>query len=168
MKLILAGMLIAAVIPAATSATASATTSTPHYRNVCAAAAPGHVRCLAEMRTDVHGGKGVRSMAALPAGFGPSDLAAAYALPKTGGTGQTVAVVDAGDDPGAEADLAVYRSTYGLPPCTTANGCFRKINQNAAASPLPAEVPGWAFEISLDLDMVSAACPNCHIVLAES
>ena len=97
----------------------------------------------------------------------PADLASAYELPGTGGSGQTVAVVDAGDDADAEADLATYRATYGLPPCTTANGCFRKINQNGATSPLPAD-QFWGFEISLDLDMVSAACPNCHILLAES
>jgi subtilase family serine protease len=75
--------------------------------------------------------------------------------------------VDAGDDAAAEADLAVYRSTYGLPPCTTANGCFRKVNQTGAASPLPANL-GWGPEISLDLDMVSAACPSCHILLVEA
>jgi subtilase family serine protease len=127
------------------------------------------------VRTDVHAGKGVRGAAAkgatgkaaaLPPGYGPADLASAYKLPATGGSGQTVAVVDAGDDPSAEADLAVYRATYGLPACTTANGCFHKINQAGAASPLPPDA-GWDVEIALDLDMVSAACPDCHIVLAE-
>src|SRR5207244_1285314 len=64
-----------------------------------------------------------------PTGYNPADLIAAYKLPTTGGVGQTVAIVDAFDDPNAESDLAVYRSTFGLPPCTTANGCFRKVNQ---------------------------------------
>ena len=81
---------------------------------------------------------------------------------------QPVANVDAQDDPNAESDLATYRSTYGLPPCTTANGCFRKVNQNGAASPLPTADAGWAGEISLDVDMVSAICPNCHILLVEA
>jgi subtilase family serine protease len=76
--------------------------------------------------------------------------------------------VDAYDDPKAESDLAVYRSTYGLPPCTTANGCFRKVNQAGATSPLPAHDFGWAEEISLDLDAVSAACPDCRILLVEA
>jgi subtilase family serine protease len=62
----------------------------------------------------------------------------------------------------------VYRSHFGIPACTTANGCFKKVNQNGAASPLPAGDYGWAEEISLDLDMVSAACPDCHIVLVEA
>jgi len=106
---------------------------------------------------------------ALPAGLGPADLQSAYKLPSsTAGSGQTVAIVDAQDDPNAESDLATYRSTYGLPPCTTANGCFRKVNQNGATSPLPAADAGWAGEISLDVDMVSAICPNCHILLVEA
>jgi hypothetical protein len=82
--------------------------------------------------------------------------------------------VDAYDDPAADADLAVYRRSYKLPACTTANGCFRKVNQNGAAKPLPAAsgtgsaATGWATEESLDLDMVSAICPNCHIILVEA
>jgi subtilase family serine protease len=76
--------------------------------------------------------------------------------------------VDAFDDPNAEADLGVYRTQFGLPPCTTANGCFLKINQTGGTSPLPAGDQGWAEEISLDLDMVSAICPNCDILLVEA
>lgn len=158
-----------AVVAALTALTAVATTAnatTPQVRDVCGAAGPGFVRCFAEVRTDVHGGYGIRSAAALPAGYGPADLHSAYNLPMTGGANQTVGIVDAGDDPNAEADLAVYRSTYGLPACTTANGCFRKVNQEGQASPLPQNW-GWAIEIALDLDMVSAACPECHIVLVE-
>ena len=95
--------------------------------------------------------------------------AQAYVLPSaTGGTGQTVAIVDAFDNPNAEADLAVYRAQFGLPACTTANGCFRKVNQNGNASPAPAADMGWAEEISLDIDMVSAVCPNCNILLVEA
>ena len=135
-----------------------------HVRDACGPAAPGFARCFAEFRTDV----GTRALAAnaLPQGYGPSDLRAAYALPATGGGNQTVAIVDAGDDPQAEADLGVYRSTNGLPACTTANGCFTKVNEQGKASPLPAD-QGWADEISLDVDMVSAACPACHILLVE-
>jgi hypothetical protein len=132
--------------------------------DVCGPVPTGQARCFAKLRTDV---QGVRVAAAPPAGYGPADLSSAYALPATGGTGQTVAVVDAGDDPEAEADLAIYRAHYGLPACTTANGCFRKVNQSGAAGPLPGEF-GWGPEISLDLDMVSAVCPSCHILLVES
>jgi uncharacterized membrane protein len=79
-----------------------------------------------------------------------------------------VAVVDAYDDPTAESDLAVYRQYYSLPPCTTANGCFRKVNESGEVSPLPPTNSGWSGEISLDLDMVSAMCPDCKIVLVEA
>ncbi len=108
--------------------------------------------------------------AAAPAGgYGPSDLQSAYSLPSgSGGGGQTVAIVDAYDDSTAEADLATYRSTYGLPACTTANGCFKKVNQNGVQGSYPSNNQGWGLEISLDLDMVSAACPNCHILLVEA
>ena len=79
-----------------------------------------------------------------------------------------MAIVDAFDDPNAEADMGVYRSTFGLPDCTTANGCFQKVNQHGQPSPLPqADTSGWSEEESLDLDMASAICPNCKIILVE-
>ncbi len=85
----------------------------------------------------------------------------------TAGAGQKVGIVDAYDNPNAESDLGVYRSTYGLPACTTANGCFSKVDQNGG-TPYPRADTGWAKEISLDVDMVSAICPNCRIVLVEA
>jgi subtilase family serine protease len=106
-----------------------------------------------------------------PMGFTPADLQAAYGethYSLSNGHTQTVAIVDAYDDPKAESDLAYYRQTFGLPACTTANGCFRKLNQNGAASPLPKGDQGWGGEESLDLDMVSAMCPNCHILFIEA
>jgi len=109
-----------------------------------------------------------QSPSGAPSGYGPTDLQSAYSLPSsTNGAGQTVAIVDAYDDPNAASDLAVYRSQYGLPACTTANGCFRKVDQNGGTS-YPRSNGGWAEEISLDLDMVSAICPNCHILLVEA
>ncbi|MFB7948847.1 peptidase S8 [Kitasatospora phosalacinea] len=102
-----------------------------------------------------------------PSGFGPSDLLGAYKLPANGGAGTTIAIVDAYNDPNAEADMAVYRSQYGLPACTKASGCFKQVNQSGGST-LPANNSGWAGEISLDLDMVSAIAPNAHIVLVEA
>ena len=101
-------------------------------------------------------------------GFSPKDLQEAYKLPATGGSGQTVAIVDAYDDPNAESDLAAYRSHYGLPACTKANGCFKKVNQKGEEANYPAAEAGWAVEMSLDLDMVSAICSGCHISLVEA
>lgn len=131
--------------------------------HVCAAATQGSASCNS-IRRDLVDSNGRVVPNALPAGYGPSDIQSAYGL--GGGAGQTVAIVDAYDDPTAEADLGVYRSTYGLAACTTANGCFKKVGQTGT-SKLPRVNTGWAQEISLDLDMVSAACPGCHILLVE-
>ncbi|MFJ5233746.1 peptidase S8 [Kitasatospora sp. NPDC088391] len=104
---------------------------------------------------------------ATPSGYGPADLLSAYKLPANGGAGMTIAIVDAYNDPNAESDMAVYRSQYGLPACTKASGCFKQVNQTGGSS-LPANNSGWAGEISLDLDMVSAIAPNAHIILVEA
>jgi len=76
--------------------------------------------------------------------------------------------VDAYDAPNVESDLATYRGTYGLPTCTSANGCFTKVNQNGATAPLPAANSDWVGETTLDVEMVSAVCPTCHILLVEA
>jgi subtilase family serine protease len=144
--------------------------------DACAAAQPGQVSCYAQLRAGArHKPEAVNlpdGTTALPDGYGPADLDSAYNLASAigggDGTGETVALVDAYDDPTAEADLAVYRSTYGLAPCTTADGCFSKVNQEGESSPLPTADGGWSVEISLDLQAVSAACPACHITLVEA
>jgi subtilase family serine protease len=128
------------------------------------------MRCFALRRATgvvAHVAAGVNPAVAV-SGYGPSDLDSAYNVPTTLGSGKTVAIVDAYDDPNAASDLSTYRSNFGLPACTTGNGCFKKVNQNGATSPLPAANSGWASEIMLDLEMVSAICPNCHILLVEA
>jgi N-acetylneuraminic acid mutarotase len=125
----------------------------------------GQMSCLSVIRDDVIGPKGVQP-SDTPAGFGPADLLSAYNLP-SGGAGQTVGIVDAFDNPNVEADLAVYRQQYGLPPCTTANGCFKKIDQRGGNT-FPPPSSDWAGEIALDVDMVSAICPSCNILLVEA
>ncbi len=146
---------------------ASGTSSVSRSKQVlraCGSAVPGFARCHAILVT--HGKLSPNGSS--PAGYNPADLQSAYNLPSaTAGSGQTVAIVDAYDDPNAESDLSVYRSTFGLPSCTTANGCFRKVNQSGGTK-YPKANGGWAQEISLDLDMVSAICPNCHILLVEA
>src|SRR5262249_11085102 len=137
---------------AAAAPVASAKISPPH---VCANSAVGSAHCHAIVLTG--GGvtaNGIRPNSTTPQGLSPAQLRGAYNL-TTNGTAVTVAIVDAFDDPNAESDLAVYRSTFGLPACTTANGCFSKINQNGGKKPPRSDV-GWAEEISLDLDMGSA------------
>ena len=107
-------------------------------------------------------------MMAGPTGLGPSQIQSAYKLGGLSSGGKTVAIVDAYNDPKAASDLAKFRSTYGLPACTTANGCFKQVNEKGATSPLPSGDYGWAEEDSLDLDAVSSACPDCKILLVEA
>jgi subtilase family serine protease len=120
--------------------------------------------CFALVRTDL---SGADASTAKPQGLGADDLIKAYEIPSSGGEGVTVAIVDAHDDPSAEADLAVYRKQYKLPECSSANGCFKKVGQSGTGH-LPSADSGWAEEIALDLEMVSAACPSCKILLVEA
>ncbi len=130
------------------------------YVDVCGPAPKGHARCYAKRRVDVVPAAGAQ-------GISPSDLASAYGIPAGGGAGATIALIDAFDDPYAEMDLATYRQAYGLPACTTANGCFKKVNQNGFLMPLPSPNAMWGGEIALDIEMASATCPACKILLVE-
>lgn len=123
------------------------------------------MRCYA--RAVAHPAASGPQLMAGPTGLSPTQIQSAYKLAGLNASGRTVAVVDAYDDPLAESDLATFRSAYHLPACTTANGCFRKINQNGGSTP-PAGDYGWAEEESLDLDAISSACPSCHILLVEA
>ena len=129
----------------------------------------GTFRCMSALRADL---PVVPHATASHDGMGPADLRKAYSLASAAvnnGRSQTVALVDAYDDPTIESDLATYRSYYGLPPCTTANGCFKKVNQDGEQGNYPLVAnPSWEPEIALDVEMVSAICPNCHILLVEA
>ncbi|WP_284983702.1 S-layer homology domain-containing protein [Arthrobacter sp. efr-133-TYG-118] len=136
------------------------------HSKVCGGAPPGYASCHAEIDDEVAGPLAAGQL--LPAGYGPADLQSAYRLPSlTAGIGRTVAVVDPYDAPTVEADLAVYRTRYGQTPCSSASGCFRKVDQDGGSS-LPPVNAAWAQETSLDVQMVSAACPNCSILLVEA
>jgi hypothetical protein len=132
-----------------------------HLLPARAGSARGQLTCFGEVLLRPHATSG-------PQGYGPRQIRAAYRLGHRSAQHRTVAVVDAYDDPNAESDLAVYRRTYGLPACTSTSGCLRKVNQVGRRSPLPEPDYGWAEEISLDLDAVSATCPDCRIVLVEA
>ena len=138
------------------------------HRHLCAP--PGHKRqmsCHAIVSTDSAAQQSAIATRSAPPGYGPADLRSAYGITAAGSASSTIAIVDAYDDPKAESDLAVYRTRFGLPACTSANQCFRKIDQ-AGGTRYPSPDAGWAGEISLDLDMASAICPGCRILLAEA
>jgi hypothetical protein len=142
--------------------------------NPCTAARPGHATCAALAGAPGglrhhRAGPGRATAAATPAGYAPADLRSAYDLPSSSslGTGETVAVVTAYDDPNAESDLGSYRSQYGIAACTTANGCFKKVNQTGGTT-YPATAAGWSVPAAQSMDMISAVCPACHILLVEA
>ena len=172
---ILLGLCVLAGSAALGGATNASADQTPtlapaNFVRACSAPQAGEFACFALRRTTgvlATIPAGVDAAAAV-SGYGPADLDSAYKLPTNLGAGRTVAIVDAYDDPNAASDLATYRSQFGLPACTSSNGCFRKLNQNGATSPLPASNSGWASEIMLDLEMVSATCPLCNILLVEA
>jgi hypothetical protein len=103
-----------------------------------------------------------------PGGWGAPALRSAYGITEDAQNPDTVAVIVAYDYPSAEADMNHYRAQYGLPPCTSASGCFIKINQKGETGHYPEPDQGWGVEASLDLQMISAACPTCRIILAEA
>jgi subtilase family serine protease len=181
--LIAGGMLAAtpAAILAATPAAASVATpaaasaTSANWVYSCGKSfTPGKKHCLVIKNTAAHPTAQTVRPDAIPSGngYGPSQLQAAYDLAAAAaadGSGTTVALVDAYNDPTAASDLAAYRSAAGLPALTS--GQFTQYNQEGETSPLPAEAPAdddWTLEESLDVDMVSAICPLCKIDLVEA
>ena len=152
-------------------------------RHACRAPAAGHAGCFALFRVPAASSEatsaGVQpytendgAASSGPAGgLTPQQLARAYEYEQQqgGGSGQTVAIVDAFDDPKIESDLAEFDNQYGLPACTTANGCFAKVGQTGSPTSLPKpDKAGWSGEISLDVETVHGVCPNCKILLVET
>lgn len=193
----------------AQSAAAATTSPLPRsdysVRAVCGAPARAHASCLAQQlvpqtaaaRAHTHP-LGMTRAAPVPAlspaagdfGLRPQDLHTAYQLPDSAPSAQTIALVDAYNDPTAEADLKGYDEEFGLPACTGTNGCFKQVNQKGETGNLPfpkttkelesarkgtraaraeaEEATGWAVEISLDIEVAHATCQSCQIVLVEA
>jgi len=174
-------------------------------RRTCASPLPGQVSCMAEVlvarptaaRAHLHppglsATRQPQGFSPAAGGFGlrPQDLHSAYSLPTSAPTAQTIAIVDAYNDPAAEADLRTYDEAFSLPACTTENGCFKQVNEHGETSNLPfpktvgeleaarkgsnaqveaaEEASGWGLEISLDIDTAHAVCQSCHILLVEA
>ncbi len=163
---------LAAPSTTAASKTVAASTSPHTWQKVCGSAALGYASCLSFIGAQQSTLKpqAVVPLATAPGGsapYDPAELHTAYNLPTTASGTPTVAIVDAYNDPNAASNLATYRSEWGLSACTTASGCLKIVNQTGGTR-LPVGNASWGEEISLDLDMVSAICQNCDILLVEA
>ena len=125
------------------------------------------VSCHLMQRTDITANPNTSLRPAGIPGLHPSDLLTAYGLSGSvaNGAGQTVAVVVAYDNPTLELDLNVYRAAFGMPACTQLGGCLKFVYHHGIR---PTLNPAWAAESDLDVQMVSAICPKCKIVVAEA
>lgn len=159
-------------------------------RPVCGAAAPGRIRCLAQLLTVKSTGKPVTLLhaprpdsatTAATASAAPQEYTADFLqwaydttwLSANAGAGDTVAIVDAYGDSGAYSDMEQFRTANGLPQiptCSTTDttSCFEVVNQNGQTSSLPSAGGGWNIEESLDIDAVSSLCPLCNILVVEA
>jgi subtilase family serine protease len=164
-KWILAGLGLGLALSTAVAQPPAGVPGVRHAAVCPGPAAAGTARCHAHVVTD---DRGQPLASSGPAGYNPADLRAAYNVTATGSSSTIIAIVDAYGYPNAESDLAVYRAQFGLPPCTTANGCFKKVNQNGVQGSYPRTDTGWGQESALDLDMASAMCPNCKLILVEA
>ena len=170
---------LTALAAAPSSASASpASQAKPSIANVCGPAKAGFARCFSQVLLNPSAWRGHHARkpsppgggSTTPSGYYPSDLQAAYGLANAStnyGSGVTVAIVDAYSNPYLASDLATYRSYFSLPKCTTSTGCLTIVNQSGGTK-LPHANSGWGTEEDLDVEMVSAICPNCNILLVEA
>lgn len=171
-------VLMAGPVLLASASVSSASPPPWSNANVCGQAQYGFSSCNAIVRVYApgaagdHGGHG--GGGGTPAGYSASQLRTAYSL-TTSPTGHpVVAIVDAYGDSHAYSDLTTYRSTESLPAITqctsnlTAQTCFDQVTQTGATTGLPSNNGGWDEEQSLDVDMVSASCPQCSILLVDA
>jgi len=169
-RVLTGGILSAAIAfglaPGANAQTVERSGNTFHVA-VCGEVPAGFARCHAHVITDSLGHV-ITSEGPRITGYVPSDLRDAYKITGSGKSSTIVAIVDAYGYTNAESDLGVYRAQFSIPACTTANGCFKKLNQNGVQGSYPAQDNGWATESALDLDMASAMCPNCSLILVEA
>ena len=104
-----------------------------------------------------------------PVGLTPAQVKAAYGINQItvpsgqlAGAGQTIAIINAYDNPNIRSDLALFSTTFGLP---AANLTIAKQYINGAA---PRTDSGWAGEIALDVEWAHAIAPGANILLVEA
>lgn len=170
MRTIFRALIAASLTVGALGSFAASANADASIRAVCAPPALGHASCLGlrlVMLTPTAQGATVSPASATPpkAGLSPAALHKAYGLPLESAEPQTIAIVDAFDDPNIAADLAVFEGQYGVLPC---GGCFTKVNQLGQSSPLPESDGEWSTEIATDVEVARSVCQNCHILLVEA
>ncbi len=158
---------LAATLPTATAMPPGGGKGTGAVHACAVRPAPGKMTCLALIRVGPDGQRMISSKP-LADGFTPDDIQKAYNLVGLESGGATVAIIDAYGYSGLESDLATYRDHFGLPACTTKNGCLTIMNQNGRTYNLPPDNAGWDVEQALDVDAVSATCPDCHILVVQA
>jgi subtilase family serine protease len=165
-KLLLAAAAAVVAVPLVAAAAGVAATINASAAAVCPGSPIDTARCHALVVTDAHGNPDATTS---PTGLSPATIKSVYGFPtsSTAGAGKTIAIVDAYDDPTAESDLNVFSQQFGLPACTTANGCFQKVNQTGGTA-YPRKDAGWALEISLDVQWAHAIAPGAKILLVEA
>jgi subtilase family serine protease len=172
MRRILSGVLLSAFAAAGFAAAANAEpviverSGNTYHVAVCGKVVGLVARCFAHIVTDASG-KALTGRAPI-GGYDPAELRSAYNITQTGSASTIIAIVDAYGYPNAESDMGTYRSQWGLPACTTQNGCFKKLNQKGEQKNYPPTNNGWDTEQALDLDMASAMCPGCTIYLVQA
>jgi subtilase family serine protease len=165
-KLLATAVALASVAAVFAVGTAGAANDQAAAAAVCPAAVFGFARCHVLVSVDARGNPYASTS---PTGLSPATIKSVYGFTtsSTAGAGETIAIVDAYDDPTAESDLAVFSSQYGLPACTSANGCFTKVDPGGGTS-YPRKEAGWALEISLDAQWAHAIAPGAKILLVEA
>ncbi len=145
------------------------------FIQACPDESGGRFRCLAlGLRDFTQAARSETVGHSTVSGYGPSQLQAAYNLtiPAKTNRGGTVVIVDAYGYPNLARDLKTYRSYFKLPSCDVGSGCLRILNQAGTPSPLPWPPSpndlGWVGEQAIDVDMVSANCPHCRIVMIQA
>jgi hypothetical protein len=183
----LAGALCLWLLALASSSQAALSPSAYRVGALCSAPAPGYAGCLGLRLVAKHPralrGSRASRLAARPSveqiefkepwagSLSPQNVLSAYSLSGTPGpaTRQTLALVDAFNDPTAEQDLEVFDEQYDLPACTTANGCFAKVElRGGSHNTLPSTNSGWAQEIATDVEVAHGVCESCRILLVEA
>ena len=111
------------------------------------------------------------SAASSQAGFAPQQIRNAYGFDQVSfgagidadGSGQTIAIVDAYNDPNLASDLHVFDQQFNLndPPG------LQQVGQTGGTQ-LPAANSGWAAETSLDVEWAHAMAPAANVLVVEA